>query len=356
MSLEVICEFGQSHHGDLATAIDQAKAAKKAGAQIAKWQIFEPERLASTDARWYWDRSLGGHVSQLKTFAANGMLTDTEWAKLAKACEKIGIEFCATPFDLEAVDLLEDIGVRSYKIASGDITYKQLIERIALTGKRAFLSTGASTLSEVEHAIGWWEFASADRRNTGRGGPRKPAGELILMACDLAYPTKHPELGKIRWLADYNRKVGYSDHTLGTETGRLAAQAGATVLEKHCTLDKDGQVPDDKMALTMTQMRRYIEVARQGYKDGPDFALLGDHELPAREGARRSIYAKHDIAAGQALTENDMLFLRPCPFGALQPADAANIAGCVLTVPIKAGERVTLNHLAARADTELIAA
>lgn len=349
MSLEVICEFGQSHSGDLATAISQAKAARRAGAQIAKWQVFKPNRLASKDARWYWSASLGGEASQLVTFTANGMLTDGEWAKLAKVCEKIGIEFCATPFDLEAVDLLEDIGVRSYKIASGDITYRQLIEKVALTGKRAFLSTGASRLSEVEQAIGWWEFASADRRRTGRGGPRKRVGELILMACDLAYPTEHPELGKIRWLADYNRKVGYSDHTRSVDTGRLAARAGAVVLEKHCTLNRRGSVPDDKMALTMPQMKRYIEAARRGYEDGPDLALLGDHELAAREGARRSIYASRDLKAGEAFTENDMLFLRPCPNGALQPGDAEHIAGCILTMPVKAGERVTLDHLTADA-------
>jgi len=349
MPLEVIAEWGQGHGGNVTTAIKQARATRDIGAQVAKWQIFEPTRLVSRDATRYWDGGLGGHESQLDTFTSNGMLTATEWRRVAKECAKVGVEFCATPFDLEAVDLLESIGVRSYKLASGDITYRQLVERIALTGKRCLLSTGASTLSEVEQAVNWFEWASSRRR--AKGGPGKAPGEMVLLACDLQYPTTHPNLGKIRWLADYGRKVGYSDHTLSVDTGRLAAISGATVLEKHVTLNPDGAIPDDKMALTIDQMRTYIKLARWGHAAGSDLVLLGEHETAAREGARRSIYTTRDMRQGEALTVNDMAFLRPCPKDGLQPFEAERIVGHTLNAALSAGERVTLQHLTSREDS-----
>lgn len=333
--ITVIAEWGQSHRGSLARAIEQAHATKDAGAHIAKWQIFDTDRLASRHATRYWDASLGGDVSQLETFRHNGMLSPKQWESLAAECDTIGVEFMATPFDLEAVDLLEDIGVGAFKIASGDITYRQLVEKVAASGKHVYLSTGASTLGEVERAIGWLDCAP-----------------LTLMACDLVYPCRPHEarLGRIRTLETLTRgPVGYSDHTECWTTGAYAVAAGATVLEKHCTLNADGGVPDDKMALTPDELWLYVDAAWHAAQ----MVLSDMHPSPAeqaaRVGARRSIYAKHHLPAGHVVTESDVMFLRPCPDGAFAPADVPILVGNTLTVSVEEGDLVPRDAVASNA-------
>ena len=347
MPLEVVCEWGQGHGGDVGVAVEQAYATADMGAHISKYQIFDPARLASKEARRYWATSLGGNVSQLRTFTGNGTLTAGEWERVADACTAAGVEFCATPFDLQAVDLLVRLNVRTFKIASGDITFRQLIEKVAATGKRCLLSTGASTLREIEQAINWFEPQTPPPDLKRRDWA--PHSNLVLLACDLQYPTDHPDLGKIRWLADYGRRVGYSDHTTSLMTGMLAARAGARVLEKHCTLNPGGKVPDDNMALTVEQMTTYIRHAHEGHHDGDDLVLLGEHEHAARIQARRSIYTSRPVRAGDVIQTDAVVFLRPCPVGALQPQDADLIIGRRAACDIPAGERITLKHTAQHA-------
>lgn len=340
MPLEVIAEFGQSHGGDLKVAMEQAAAAKAAGCTYAKWQAFEPRRLASQSAVRYWDTSLGGSRSQLETFEQNGMLRTGDWAKLGKHCNEVGIGYMVTPFDLESVDMLVDAGVDALKLASGDITYWQLIEKVAATGKRTILSTGASTVEEVERAIEWFECATPPPDLKRRFWA--PHTNLVLLACDLEYPTPRATLSKIRQLGEYGRRVGYSDHTRSLSTGELAVAAGATVLEKHVTLNPDGDVPDDKMALTTAEMSIYIERARAVYEQPAGF--LAQHEMTARTQARRAIYTSRAIRAGELIQKDDVVFLRPCPRGALAPYDVDVVVGRRAVCDIPAGERLTVKH------------
>mgnify|MGYP001602326020 CR=1 FL=1 len=351
--LEIVAEWGQTHGGDVKVAIWQAKTTALIGAQIAKFQIFDPARLASMEAKRYWDTALGGSHSQLDTFTDNGMLTPKEWLKVANACERHGVEFCATPFDMEAVDLLEALEVRTYKLASGDLTYQHLIEKIAATGKRCLMSTGASTLSEVERAIEWFERASPPPQDLQRRD-WTPHENLVLLACDLQYPTEKASLGKIRKLAEYGRPVGYSDHTLGVETGELAVCAGATVLEKHCTLNPGGDVPDDRMALDVDAMRDYIDRARAAVDANSEF--LGKHEQAARVGARRSLYTRRALRAGERIQAEDIVFLRPCPRGAWQPFEVDMVIGRRVACDIPEGDRIAAEHVIQHESQACIAA
>lgn len=299
MTVRVIAEWGQSHGGSLDVAIRQAEATRDAGAWAAKWQIFAPERIASRHARRYWDPTLGGSDSQLTTFTDNGMLSVADWARLRAHCRRIGVEFMATPFDLEAVDLLESIGVDVYKIASGDITYRRLIEKVAATGKPVILSTGAPSEPEIRRTLGLlWN------------------SDVTLLACTLAYPTldEHAHLGRIETLRSrfVGYKVGYSDHTLGHRTSMPAAALGASVLEKHCTLGDRYRAPDDSMALNPNGLRLYVHYAEMGAAmRGNPRLVVADEEQPARVGARRSAYAARTIPAGTVLADDEIVWLRP---------------------------------------------
>lgn len=323
--VRVIAEFGQACRGDLDTAMRQALVARDAGCWAVKYQCFQADRLVSTDARRYWDASLGGSDSQMETFVANGMLRPDEWAKLADYCRTIGVEFLATPFDLQAVDLLEDIGVNAYKVASGDLTYRQLLEKVAATGKPIILSTGASSAIEVRNALKWLAGCN-----------------VTLLACALAYPCP-PEaasLWRIPFLASKFPRcaVGYSDHTLSPTTALAAAVLGADILEKHCRLEGAPGVPDDRMALSPPELAEYVHLAQSGAQMRGVRALYPSaQEMPARVGARRAIYATRDIAAGDMYALDDFAFLRPCPPDGYPPFMADQLAGTVARVDTPAG-------------------
>ncbi len=335
----VCAEWGQSHHGNLNTALLQVEATAQAGADICKFQIFQPERLVSKDARRYWARSFGGDDSQLTTFTNNGMLDTDDWIKVAAHCERKGVLFCATPFDLEAVDLLAALGVTTIKLASGDITYPHLIHRAASVAERLLLSTGASTLDEIDRALEWCYDAN-------------PACEVTVLACELSYPAKDANLGKIRTLKDHGlQHVGYSDHTLEIGTGANAVRAGATILEKHCTLDPEGGVPDDAMALDPTELKLYVQTARAA--EAAQFNgrvapvnMVSPAEHAARVGARRSIYAATTMRKGHVITPQDLTYLRPCPDGALEPWQDDQLIDAQITRRVTAGTPLTADHFA----------
>jgi sialic acid synthase SpsE len=283
--IDCVAEFGQSNRGDLATAIRQADVAKAAGCTYVKFQAFDPARLAGPTARRYWSESLGGAETQLETFHVNGNLAPEGWRQLGDHCRSIGIGFMCSPFDLESVDLLVDAGVDAIKIASGEITHRQLLQRVAETGLPVVLSTGAATETEIARALGWLSSEN-----------------VTLLACTLSYPCadEDAELGRVQALEMYGYPVGYSDHTLRTDTALAAVVAGATMLEKHCTLDALGGVPDDRMALEPARLRQYVAYAQLGEKmRGEGYLGTSDAEQAARAGARRSLHAATNIPAGK---------------------------------------------------------
>jgi sialic acid synthase SpsE len=338
-TVRVVAEFGQSHRGDLDRAMEQAKVARDAGCWAVKWQVFDPARIASKYASRYWSEHLGGSDSQLETFAQNGMLSWLEWKTLASHCQDLGIEFLATPFDLEAVDLLEDIGVATYKIASGDLTYTPLLEKVGRTGKPVFLSTGASYPFEVARAL----------RNLWN------TPQVTLLACTLAYPTVTVDANLARigylWRTFPSCQIGYSDHTLRTDTALAAVVAGATVLEKHCTLTQGGTeadfgVPDDRMGLSPGRLNSYVAYARlaEDMLGTGGFAPI-EAEKAARVGARRSGYATRTIVAGEMIMSADVAWLRPSDVGGFASHERTDVCGRRARWDIPAGELVRRDTL-----------
>ncbi len=286
--------------GSVDTAIDMARAAHAAGADAIKVQLLKPETIARVDASKYWDDRFATST-QRSAFKLAGLIDYGAWIAVREACDEIGIEFFATPFDLAAVDALETIGVTRYKIASGDITYRQLIERVAQTGKGIVISTGASYLNEIHEAVKWC------------GSRRNPT----LLACTLSYPS-HAGIAHLARIETLRRAfpaspIGYSDHTSLTASAMCAAALGAQILEVHYTYDVTAEnVPDHAMALDPEGLKAYVKGAEYGalLRGSGRLTPIAEEEA-ARFGARRSIVATRDIESGSLIAAEDLICLRP---------------------------------------------
>jgi N-acetylneuraminate synthase len=300
----LIAEAGVNHEGSLSRAIEMVDAAADAGADMIKFQSYKAASLASRESPSYWDRSAEPAASQFELFQRYDALDVEDYGKLAERCEARGILFCTTSFDLRFVDALDPL-LCCHKVASADVTNWPLLRRIGGKGKPVLLSTGASTLGEVDAAV---------RVLSGSGAPA-----VGLLHCVLQYPTEpvNAHLRAIGHLASVfpEHTIGYSDHVPpvdGCLALLLAWLEGAVVLEKHFTLDKTlpgndhyhAMDPDDIVAF-----RRRCTLAE---------ALLGRAEvtvLPceeaARSHARRSLVAARAIPKGTTITENMLISKRP---------------------------------------------
>ena len=335
INVKVIAEFGQGARGDVDVAIAQATAASVAGCFAAKFQCFQPERLASKAAPRYWSPELGGSESQLKTFRRNRTFTLDGWKTLVAACDEIGIKFACSPFDYEAVDMLDDLGCEVFKIASGEITHVQMLRRIqkvcANTHRQVILSAGAATRDEIWRALDWLDGC-----------------KVTVLACSLAYPTSPVDANLLRIdaMSGLPCPVGFSDHTTLVETGMAAVMVGAVMLEKHCRLQRGSGVPDDRMALTPDRLAEYVRLANLGAQlcGRPDLRP-SSAEAAARAGARRSLHTSKPLRRGHVFEETDFVMLRPAE-GGYAPFDVGRLVGRKLTRTLGRGDQIRLNDVA----------
>lgn len=333
-SVTLIAEWGQSHLGRLDLALRQVAITKAAGWDVYKTQLFDPDLLCGPTAKRYWHEGLGGSASQRETFVDNGFLSLEDLLVVKATCDAEGVVFCATPFDLPSVDLLEDLEVKLVKVASADLTFHHLLRRVAKMHVPIVLSTGAAKLSEVVRAVDVLEQAGV--------------ADLTLLSCTLSYPTtpSQAHLRRMGTLAKLGHRVGYSDHTTITATACAATALGAAVLEKHCTLGTVGSpCPDDSMAIGPEGMAEYLDLAIYGAAMRGDKAFYPrSSELAARDQARRSAHAAYDIAAGEALDPVDLIWKRPA-VGGYTPDQEDELVGRRLKHPVTAGEQITEAHL-----------
>lgn len=325
MTCHVVAEAGQCHNGSVATALKMVEAASQAGAFGVKFQLLQPDTIARPGAEKYWTDTLGT-ADQREAFTKAGLIDYGAWREVKDACDAFGVEFLATPFDLPAVEALANLGVRWFKIASGDITYRQLFREVDDTGCQVMVSTGACDLHEIDRALGWL-------------APER----VTLLACTLAYPTpvESAHLARIDTLAaTFKRPVGYSDHTSSPDVGMCAAALGSVVNEVHFTLDNHApDVPDHKIAVNPKRLESYVLASQRGAAArGSDRLGPWDLEEPARLGARRSICAARNLGYGHELTLADLAFLRPGD--GIAPFDAHKVLSGHLTKPKQAGEPI----------------
>ncbi len=298
----IIAEAGVNHNGNLDIAKRLAWTAKECGADIVKFQTAKLSSLVSRYAEMadYQKENMGRETSQ-REMLKRLLLSYEDFEELSSYCKEIGIKFLSTPFDIESIDFLESLGCDIWKIPSGEITNLPYLEKIGRTRRDIILSTGMSTMSEIEEAL------QALRRSG--------SGEIVILHCTTEYPAPYDEvnLKAMRTLAETFRcRAGYSDHTEGIEVAVAAAALGAEVIEKHFTLDKTMEGPDHKASLEPSELRRMVRAIRNIEKAmGSGVKEPSESELGNRKAARKSIVAKREILKGEILSEENVTTKRP---------------------------------------------
>lgn len=298
----IIAEAGVNHNGRLDLALKMVDEAKRAGADIVKFQTAIPERVISryADKAEYQKETTGNEESQLE-MCRRIHLKLSDYDIIKEYCEEVGIEFLSTPFDLESIDYLEKLGMKLWKIPSGEITNLPYLIKIAKTGKPVIMSTGMAELKEVEEAVNVLK----------EGG----AGEITLLHCTTEYPAPFDSINlkAMNTLREkFGTKVGYSDHTTGIEVVVAAVSLGATVIEKHFTLNRNLEGPDHKASLEPEELEvmvNKIRIIEKALGDGIKRAAEAEKKNIAI--ARKSIVAAKDIKKGEILSENNITTKRP---------------------------------------------
>jgi sialic acid synthase SpsE len=300
----VIAEIGVNHEGDLGLAMTLIDLAKEGGADAAKFQSYKAGRIASRNSPAYWDTTKEKTRSQFELFSKYDAFGSEQYAALAAHCGQVGIDFLSTPFDSGAVDFLEPL-VPFYKIASADITNVPMLRQVAAKGKPVVLSTGASTLGEIDMAVATLSAAGCI--------------DLVLLHCILNYPCPY-ENAHLKMIDGLSRAypenvIGYSDHTVPEEHMLVLCAAwlkGALVLEKHFTHDKSLPGNDHYHAMDVNDLRRLqqnVDLLQRSLGETHKQPIL--EEAPAREHARRSIVVDRPMKAGQTITADDITSTRP---------------------------------------------
>lgn len=299
----IIAEAGVNHEGNMEIAKRLCDEAKEGGADAIKFQTYKADKLASKNSPAYWDITKEPIKSQYELFKKHDKFWKDEMSELKEYCDKIGIEFMSTPFDVESVYFLNDL-MKVFKISSSDLTNKPFIEFICQFKKPIILSTGASYLYEIQEAVSWIE---------------KYGNPLALLHCVLNYPTKNKDanLGMILGLKHSfpDKIIGYSDHTLPDEKMeilKIATLLGSVIIEKHFTHDKTLTGNDHYHSMDKNDLKNFIKELNNVFELLGEFKVKAlDSEEPARLNARRSLVAKKFIPAGKIIELDDLTFKRP---------------------------------------------
>lgn len=308
----VIAEAGVNHNGDLATAIKMIDAAKAAGADYVKFQTAVPEKVISVFAPKadYQKKTTGETESQLD-MCRKIHLPLSDYAVLKRECEARGIGFLSTPFDLESVDLLADLGMDFFKIPSGEIDNLPYLRCVASKGIPVILSTGMATLGEIETAILILTGEHPDYPSSST----LRREDITVLHCNTQYPTPYSDVNLLAMLEIRDKlrvRVGYSDHTVGIEVPVAATALGAEVIEKHFTLSRHMEGPDHKASLEPAELKQMVDAIhhiRQALGNGHKHVT--DSERPNIIVARKSIVAARDIRKGEIFSEENLTTKRP---------------------------------------------
>ncbi|OJX68182.1 N-acetylneuraminate synthase [Magnetospirillum sp. 64-120] len=298
----VIAEAGVNHNGDMDMALRLIDIAADAGCDAVKFQTFITEKEVSPFAPKadYQIANTGADESQLEML--KGLeLDEAAHRRLMEHCDRRGILFLSSPFDMDSVALLGRLELAAIKIPSGEITNIPYLQAIAALGRPIILSTGMSTLAEVGEALELLRRA---------GDP--PVALLHCLSCYPADPTEVNLRAMDSMAHAYQVTVGYSDHTLGTSVAVAAVARGAAIIEKHITLDHDLPGPDHRASLEpdeLQSMMTAIRVVERALGDG--LKRVQPSEANTRDVARKSVCTSRVIAAGQTLRDDDLIMLRP---------------------------------------------
>ncbi|MDT3387197.1 MAG: N-acetylneuraminate synthase [Bacteroidota bacterium] len=292
----IIAEAGVNHNGDFDTAIRMIDAAKKAGADIVKFQTSLNSTSRFSEKAKY-QKEATGNDDSLFDMIKKLRLSFDQHRELKNYCDKIGITYLCTPFDFESIDFLNDLGCDIWKIPSGEVVNVPYLRKIAKTKKNIIMSTGICTIEEIRGAI---ELL----KNNG-------SGDITLLQCTTEYPTPYEDVNlraMITLKNTFGLDVGFSDHSVGIEVPIAAVALGAKVIEKHFTLDRNMPGPDHKASIEPDELERMVKSIRnieRALGDGIKIPHKG--EIENKYISRKSIVALRDIKKGELLTDANIV-------------------------------------------------
>lgn len=302
MAVYIIGEAGVNHDGDIKKAKLLIDIAKDAGCDCVKFQTFKTENIVTYNApkAKYQIENTNNSDSQYEMLKKLE-LDYLEFVELKRYCDEQKIDFLSSPFDFESVDLLEKLGVDTYKLSSGEITNMPLLKYVAGKQKRIILSTGMSTMDEVERAVGW---IKQEKNNN-----------IVLMHCTSNYPAGYSTVNMkamISMKEKFNLPVGYSDHTKGIEIPIMAVSYGAEIIEKHFTYDINAIGPDHKASLSPKQLKQMVSSIRNVEAAvGDGIKAPSDEEMSTRIAARKSLVWADDMEENDIIDVSNLTIKRP---------------------------------------------
>ncbi len=333
----IIAEAGVNHNGDIEIAKKLIDVAANAGVDYVKFQTFKAEKLVSTLAKKaaYQAVNIGDEDDRQFNMLKKLELDEAMHEELIDYCQQKKVRFLSTAFDLESIDLLVELGIDIFKIPSGEITNLPYLQKIASKQKPVILSTGMSTLGEIEAAL----------TVLYENGIKQ--SDVTVLHCNTEYPTPMQDvnLTAMNTIADaFKISVGYSDHTLGIEIPIAAVARGATCIEKHFTLDRNMEGPDHRASLEPTELKamvtaiRNIEIAL-----GDGIKQPSESEQKNIKVARKSIHLSKKLPIGHILTKDDLIMKRPGD--GISPMDVSKIIGCSLTKSLAEDTKLTMSDI-----------
>jgi N-acetylneuraminate synthase len=323
----IIAEAGVNHDGSLDRALQMVDAAARAGADAVKFQTFEADKLTTAQAK----KADYQIANTSDSGPQQAMLRKLEFSRaqhetLIRRCRQMGIRFMSTAFDGESLAFLGSVGMPAIKIPSGDITAGPLLLQAARLRQPLIVSTGMSTLSEIEEALGVLAFGlTSEREPTGRAdfqaafasddGQLALRRNVTLLHCVTQYPAP-PEAVNLRALdtigAAFGLPVGYSDHTLGIEISVAAVARGASVIEKHFTLDRSLPGPDHVASIEVGELAQLVQSIRNVERAlGSSTKRPAPQEMRNRLATRRSLVAARPIKRGEVFAADALIAKRP---------------------------------------------
>jgi N,N'-diacetyllegionaminate synthase len=302
LSTYIIAEAGVNHNGSIEIAKNMVDSAKESGADCIKFQTFVSEKIVSKNAvkAEYQKQHTNSEENQLDMLKKLE-LSFEEFVELSDYCKMREIEFLSTGFDFDSIDFLNSLGMEKWKISSGDITNLPYLIKIAKLNKPVILSTGMSTMEDITAAINVLK--------------ENGSGEITVLHCTTEYPTPYEDVNLTAMNTiknEFEVPVGYSDHTKGIEIPIAAVAMGATVIEKHFTLDRNMEGPDHKASLEPDELKAMVNAIRNvEIAIGTGIKIPAESEKKNIAIARKSIIANCNIKKGEIFTEENLTVKRP---------------------------------------------
>ena len=302
----IIAEAGVNHNGSIELAKQLVDKAVEAGVDYIKFQTFKASKLVTKTAKKaeYQQRNIGGTDDNQYMMLKKLELSEEAHSVLIDYCQKKGIKFFSTAFDVDSIEYLHTLGIKLWKIPSGEVTNYPFLKKIASYNEKTILSTGMCDMVDVRAAVEALYKNGLSKEN------------LILLHCNTEYPTPFEDVNLKAMDAlrkEFGVEVGYSDHTKGIEVPIAAVALGATVIEKHFTLDRNMEGPDHKASLEPDELKAMVSAIRNIEKavGGDGTKHVSESERKNIAIARKSIVSARDIKKGELLTEENLTVKRP---------------------------------------------